>query len=249
MAQASEQPDNSRQKDSFDAAREVSLIVLAFITAAAAIAHALGWQSVDQVALYYLITAGVLVFLGQVSKFSLGKDSISFEKQVQTARKEARLAVNEVAGVKNAARALGEAIALRKVPPTKMESFAAGINPDDPNKHQWGQSPEANGRRLSAEVAPLAEGADVSTVRLEVSSVDPARPLRGFATFHLHPTFNDPTRTVPVADGIARLCLVSYGAFTVGAEADGGATRLELDLAEEPPTRYLPGVSPSWRTR
>src|SRR6059036_633347 len=35
-------------------------------------------------------------------------------------------------------------------------------------------------------------------------------------------------------DGVARLRVVAYGAFTVGVEADEGKTQLELDLAELP---------------
>jgi hypothetical protein len=34
--------------------------------------------------------------------------------------------------------------------------------------------------------------------------------------------------------GVAELSIDAWGAFTVGAVADGGLTRLELDLAEHP---------------
>lgn len=37
-----------------------------------------------------------------------------------------------------------------------------------------------------------------------------------------------------VVEGAAMIERIAYGAFTVGAEADGGATRLELDLVDLP---------------
>jgi hypothetical protein len=66
-----------------------------------------------------------------------------------------------------------------------------------------------------------------------VVSTDPARPLAGDVVFHLHPTFGPFSRyTVKAKGGVAEDIFVSYGAFTVGAEADGGATCLELDLMD-----------------
>ncbi len=43
-----------------------------------------------------------------------------------------------------------------------------------------------------------------------------------------------PIRVVHAKDGVARLELLTYGAFTVGAIADDGATLLELDLSADP---------------
>jgi hypothetical protein len=70
-------------------------------------------------------------------------------------------------------------------------------------------------------------------VELEVASTDAAAPLTGPVTFHLHPTFSPDEQAVAPADGVARLRLTSYGAFTVGAETADG-TRLELCLASIP---------------
>jgi hypothetical protein len=52
--------------------------------------------------------------------------------------------------------------------------------------------------------------------------------------FHLHPTFRASVKTVKVRESKATLRLSAWGAFTVGAIADEGATRLELDLATLP---------------
>ena len=51
--------------------------------------------------------------------------------------------------------------------------------------------------------------------------------------FHLHPSLAPPVVAVKVQDGRAVLNLAAWGAFTVGALADGGQTTLELDLAED----------------
>jgi hypothetical protein len=71
-------------------------------------------------------------------------------------------------------------------------------------------------------------------VRVEVVAQGGARPLTGTVTFYLHDTFDQPVQRVKVnKNGVARLVVYAYGAFTVGAVADGGKTLLELDLAED----------------
>lgn len=108
----------------------------------------------------------------------------------------------------------------------------------DPNKGAFGGKPEANSRRLSATITPIenAASSQICIVVLTVESTDPQnKPLRGSVTFSLHPTFAPPERPVLVdQNGVATLQFDSAGRFTVGAVADNGATRLELDLADVP---------------
>jgi pYEATS domain-containing protein involved in immunity len=104
----------------------------------------------------------------------------------------------------------------------------------DPNKGRFGGKPIGNGRVLRGTIEPAETGVGMFRLQLTVSSTNPANPLLGSVTFYLHPTFKLPTVVRPVENGIAVLTVVAWGAFTVGAMADGGATRLELDLAENP---------------
>ncbi len=106
------------------------------------------------------------------------------------------------------------------------------MDPDDPQKGRWGGERSANGRVLSATV--VATGTkDLYRVTLRVSRAGASTPaLRGDVRFHLHPTFNQQVVNVPGNGETADLVLIAFGAFTVGVEADNGATRLELDLAE-----------------
>lgn len=104
----------------------------------------------------------------------------------------------------------------------------------DPNLGRFGGAPIARDRELSAQVQPLDEAGTTCAVTIRVRSLDPARPLTGTVTIHLHPTFHSTVREVPVVDGEAELRIVAAGVFTIGAEADGGATRLELNLATLP---------------
>ena len=70
-------------------------------------------------------------------------------------------------------------------------------------------------------------------IRIRIESTDPARPLSGVVTLYLHPTFGEWARyDLDVAGGVAEDEITSYGAFTIGAVADDGATRLELDLSD-----------------
>lgn len=108
----------------------------------------------------------------------------------------------------------------------------AANDPDDPQKSKWGGKSESNERKITAKIEP-SENPALYKVTLEVCSTNPANPLTGFVKFHLHPTFNNDNPIIAVTDGIARLVLNKvYGAFTAGAEADEGNTRLEIDLAE-----------------
>jgi hypothetical protein len=71
-------------------------------------------------------------------------------------------------------------------------------------------------------------------VQLRLCSTNPARhPLQGSVQFFLHNTFVNDRPVISVSPGgVAELTLTAWGAFTVGAVADGGSTPLELDLAQ-----------------
>lgn len=102
-------------------------------------------------------------------------------------------------------------------------------DPEDPQSGRWGGKSRQNGRVLGADVEELGDGWYALT--LWVKRIK-GPPLKGSVTFHLHDTFDPDQRTVRALKGTATLELESYGAFTVGAEADGGKTVLELNLAK-----------------
>ncbi len=102
------------------------------------------------------------------------------------------------------------------------------VDPEDPQKGQWGGLAERNGRRLSASVRAVAE--DWFAIQLRVESTGD-RGLYGPVVFHLHPTFSESVVKVEAVSGVASLRLEAYGAFTVGVEVDAGLTALELDLS------------------
>ena len=104
----------------------------------------------------------------------------------------------------------------------------------DPNRGKFGGTPEANGRILEAKIEPAAGPRSAAcNVVLSVRSTDPANPLVGQVEFYLHPTFGTRAQyDVPVVNGVASDKITSWGVFTVGAVADDGKTRLELNLAD-----------------
>ncbi|HVP30145.1 MAG TPA: SIR2 family protein [Myxococcota bacterium] len=104
--------------------------------------------------------------------------------------------------------------------------------PNDPQKHRWGGQSRANGLELGASV--LSDSPGWFRVTLWVKPTSSERTLEGTVRFHLHDSFVPMVRTIVVRAGRAEETLSAWGAFTVGAEADGGETRLELDLAELP---------------
>ncbi|GAB2802758.1 hypothetical protein GCM10027275_56280 [Rhabdobacter roseus] len=107
-----------------------------------------------------------------------------------------------------------------------------GTDNDDPQKGKWGGLEERNGRRLSARGKKIPFLGSLYSIVLTVESTDSDKPLVGNVKFHLHPTFINSTPIIFVKDGKAELTLTAWGAFTVGAEADDGATTLELDLSD-----------------
>jgi cellulose biosynthesis protein BcsQ len=104
---------------------------------------------------------------------------------------------------------------------------------DDPQFGLWGRKAERNKRVLSARVRAM-EDADWFRVDLSVQPANGGPSLRGPVRFHLHPSIKRHVRDVDPDGGAAKLSVLAYGAFTVGAEADGGKTVLELDLAALP---------------
>jgi hypothetical protein len=79
-------------------------------------------------------------------------------------------------------------------------------------------------------------------VRLTVRSTSPTSPLSGVVTFYLHDSFSQPIQQVQVNGGQAELTVSSWGAFTVGAVANGEQT-MELDLST------LPEAPADWKAR
>ena len=78
-----------------------------------------------------------------------------------------------------------------------------------------------------------AATSDWFEIALQVNATDGDVPLDGPVEFHLHPTFSRSVERVNPVDGRAELLLGAWGAFTVGVSADGGRTRLELDLSAD----------------
>ncbi len=97
------------------------------------------------------------------------------------------------------------------------------VYPEDLQKGRWGGSPEAGGKRISAEVVP-----DGSThlVTLTVVSTGNAG---GEVAFLLHDSFDEKIAYRKLNPDRAAYSLHSYEAFTVGVYFSDG-TELELDL-------------------
>jgi hypothetical protein len=121
-------------------------------------------------------------------------------------------------------------------PPPQLPAPApapAAFDPDDPVKGRFGGVSSHNGRRLSVVVTGGSEEKGILTLQFTVAPEEDERPVVGDVIFHLHPTFRRDVVQVTAKDGRATLSRWAWGAFTLGAVADGGATRLELDLAKE----------------
>jgi len=178
-----------------------------------------------------------LLFLGVAAALILARDLKTFawgDFKVELDRTRRIAVAARVTAEDAQANALGTGKPKEKRE-VATKSFAPGPDPDDPWKGQFGKE-EANHRRLEATVTASDDPVTPYRVELRVRSTDPrSQPLRGSVQFFLHPTFGNDRPVVTVGpSGEARLTLRAWGAFTVGAVADGGKTRLELDLSRLP---------------
>lgn len=216
------------------------LLVLGFATAAAGVWRIVAQSDsitarLDSTTLTYFGVAGVLLLLRDVRSLAFGNWKVEFERARQAAA-DAKAAANDakVAAENAQAEALGAAArSKRTLAKPGVAEPQPGTAPDDPWKGVFGGEAIANSRRIDASVEPLGIDGEIFTVRLRVTSTDPAKPLRDAVQFFLHPTFTNDRPIVTVGpSGAAELVLRAWGAFTVGVLADNGDTKLELDLAE-----------------
>jgi len=183
---------------------------------------------IDEKTLLYLGVAGGLLLLKDVKSLAYGDLKLEFDQkieQVRVAAENAQAAATGHGGKLEHERSQSEAVKL-------LDKISPGSVPDDPWKGVFGKS-ENGSRKLEAKVI---QGANAGCYRvyLRLRSLNPeANPLKGSVQFFLHDTFANSKPVVAVGpNGIAELTLDAWGAFTVGAIADSGLTRLELDLAE-----------------
>lgn len=195
--------------------------------------------------------------------FKLGKDGFDLVfKKLEEAKKEIKAEVktetdkittetneklNEVAEITSVTQSLAIFGAGgkkdKRIKRTRLAKRTAEEEPDeaieisdDPQKGKWGGNrvDKERHRKISVRVETLPNNNYFRRLHLRVESTDPKNfPLTDVVTFYLHPTFANSVIDVKPTDGIAEVSLVAYGAFTVGAKTDGGATRLEYDISED----------------
>jgi nucleoside 2-deoxyribosyltransferase len=127
----------------------------------------------------------------------------------------------------------------RRIRDTVLKSPNRDWDDYDPLNGRFGRIAIGNGRLLTGKVLKTYEDPDgdddCNDVRLRLISL-PGRPrLSGSVRFVVHPDYSKRGFTEKVKDGYAECDLEAVGrAFTVGADADGGKTKLELYLGSLP---------------
>ena len=199
------------------------------------------WKGVDATSLLYLGVACVALALpglpGLLRGFKVvkvGTEGITLE-QFEQVKTKADAALQRADVAESQAQLSRRVLAERLVKPrSRRLELAPGVGSDvpaDPQKGKWGGASVSNGRELKGKVTEIEGDQQWFNVRLVVQAVEGAPPLEGDVVFHLHDTFADQNPVVVATNGRAVLERLAWGAFTVGAEADHGATRLELDLS------------------
>ena len=220
----------------YDLASRSLLLILALVAGAGAVWRMLeqnkeARERFDGTTLLYLGVAGALVLLREVKSLAFGDYKLEFERVrelAEDAKTTAENAQTTALGVGKRSDKGAAKVTLAR------EEISPSSNPDNPWKEQFGGRDESNDRKLEASVTRIAGSSDLFSVHLRVRSTSPRQqPLSGEVQFFLHPTFNNDRPVVAVGpDGVAELKLTAWGAFTVGALADEGRTKLELDLSQ-----------------
>ena len=195
-------------------------LIVSLVAIAAAVLHLTSQVKFDNQALILAAIALLPWLSAFIESLAVGKDN--FEIKLREVEKKADAAKDA------ALRGTGGKTKLAGAERTAL--VEGGFDPEDPQKGKWGESPSSNGRLFSARVEKIPDESVFRRVVLRVESTDATKPLSGNVKFHLHPTFANSEVEVPVINGVAETSVVAYGAFTVGAEADGGATKLEFNL-------------------
>jgi len=169
----------------------------------------------------------VLMFRDRLSKLTLPGGIVAELSAVRKSVEDVAVATEELKSrqVEIAAPQMASQSAAGAAP-------SSGIveGPPDRNNGRFGSSPAQNGLELSASVVESDLRPGWFRVELIVSGKH--RELMHPVEFHLHETFPQPVQVVKPSGGEARLTVLAWGAFTVGAVADQGKTLLELDLSE-----------------
>ncbi|MGO4507003.1 pYEATS domain-containing protein [Bradyrhizobium sp. 2TAF36] len=157
---------------------------------------------------------------GITAEISAVKRSV---QDVAAATEELKARQTEIAAPKMAI--LAPSVTTKHAPQMPIE------DPEDKNKGQFGREAAKNGLRLSATVQPSDVRPGWFRIDLAVTGLD--RKLVDPVACHLHETFNPAVQPVNPINDQARLTVLAWGAFTVGAIADHGNTLLELDLSAD----------------
>lgn len=122
-------------------------------------------------------------------------------------------------------------------------------DPDlDVQNGEFGRCATSRGRLMTAKVLRTYfedddDDIEVCDIRIDVIALPGARSLNGPVRFYVDHSYTETFFTEKVIGGYASLELEAVqSAFTVGARADGGDTKLELDLATIPgaPSTFYP---------
>jgi hypothetical protein len=230
--------DENEQKE-LSKRSQFGLFAVAAISVGCALLHSLYPNRFDEKTAMFLGVAVLALVIHQITKFK--GFGIEVEKEVHQLKKDVRSFESAMGalekevgpGSKSAIASTTAALGMHE---PAVDTDALFINPDDPNKGRFGGLPERNGRKLTATIEPISgPKSSRCRVKIRVVSTDSHKPLTGKVKLHLHPTFGQwQSYEIEAKGGVAEEIITSYGAFTIGAETDGGQTKLELDLVDVP---------------
>jgi len=102
---------------------------------------------------------------------------------------------------------------------------------DDLQKNRWGGKSLSNGKKITASVIK-GWTPGYFKITIEITSENSKSSLQGDVAFFIHDTFKNEIKYKKAINGIAKINVTAYEAFTIGAYTEDG-TMLELDLQKQ----------------
>lgn len=182
-----------------------------------------------------VIVVGFL--LPRIASLKLWGAELTLREETEKVTEAINLLTNRVASLEATCNGLGggkkiaEGATAKELPASPPELGDPVPRLGDRQKGRFGGLAEKDGYRLQATFPKRASAGDLVFVWIEVRKA--AGNFTAPVRFYLHETFPSEQVDVMPKDGIARLELLVWGGFTVGAwPTETADTLLELDLAQ-----------------
>ena len=178
-----------------------------------------------------LVVIVIGALLPKINSFEFGSAKVTLRDDTKTLS-EAVNALSQRLNTLEAASRLGiEPLAEKASPGFAAPQLPPVRNPNDQQKGGFGSKASQDGYSISASFPDGSGAGNITRIVVEIRH--DTSPLSAPVTLYLHETFSQSEVVVEPIDGVARMELLAWGGFTIGAwPQETPDVLLELDLSK-----------------